>query len=63
MFQTYSALEILSDIGESIPDENKTVEFVMSSKQEFGFSRAPDWSQPYMESTFAALMILKQLSH
>ena len=62
IFQTYSAILLLSGIGSVLHDKEKTLNFVMSSKQKFGFSRAPDLYDVKIEATFAAVMILKQLS-
>jgi hypothetical protein len=62
IFQTYISLSLLSDIGESLPDENKTLTFVHDCKQTYGFRRSPDWPDIIsLKNTFAALMILKQL--
>lgn len=63
LFQTYCALQLLSDIGGELPDKGKTVDFVLSCKQEYGFKRAPDWNATtIIETTFAGIMSLKILS-
>lgn len=63
VFQTYSAMELLFDVSENLPDKVKTINFVISCKQPYGFSRAPDWPDTNnIEATFAALMILKRTS-
>ena len=62
MFQTYSALQLLSDMGEKLPDSEKTVSYILSCKQQYGFSQAPASTVTNLGATFAALMMLKQLS-
>jgi hypothetical protein len=59
--QTYYAVRLLSDIGETLPDRNKTINFVLECKQKYGFSRAPDLHDINIIATFSALMILKHL--
>jgi hypothetical protein len=61
IFQTYSALELLHDLGEKIPNKDKTYNFVMGCKSEYGFSRAPNLPGINLEATFAAIKILEQL--
>jgi hypothetical protein len=62
IYQTYLALYLLSENGISLPDEKKTINFVVDCKQIYGFSRAPDWyNMTSIQNTFAALMILEQL--
>lgn len=73
MVHTYYALKLLSDMGQSIPDENKTLSFVLNSKSKYGFDWAPEAVRSELQSdqfipesrldfTYAAMMILKQLS-
>ncbi len=50
MYQTYYAMQLLSDIKENIPDKDTAFNFVLSSKIRFGFSRAPDWPDPNLEA-------------
>jgi hypothetical protein len=63
LFQTYGALQLLSNTGGKLPDKDKTANFVFSCKQEYGFKRAPDWNATtIIETTFAGIMSLKLLS-
>jgi hypothetical protein len=63
LFQTYSALKLLSELGAEVTDKDKTVNFVLSCKQDYGFKRAPDWNATtIIETTFAGIMSLKLLS-
>jgi hypothetical protein len=64
VYQTYLALCLLSKLDTQLPDENKTRDFVLGCKQEYGFGRAPDWPDiPDLQDSYAALMILKQMSY
>jgi len=64
---TLYAVRLLTDMGESLPDKQKTLDFVMSSKYEYGFDIAPiaivgGRSWPDILSTYVALTVLKDLS-
>ncbi len=62
MVDTLLAMEVLSDMGKSLPDESRTIEFVFRSKQKYGFGREPTWPyEPNIRNTFAALMILERI--
>jgi prenyltransferase beta subunit len=58
--QTYSAMLLLSDIGETLPDKNQTLSFALSCKRKFGFSRWSDGTDINIMATFSAVMILSQ---
>ena len=58
---TYAAAELLRLLGEDLPDEEKTLEFVMSCKCAFGFSSMPELpgGNDFLKTTFAALALLQ----
>jgi hypothetical protein len=63
VYATYLATELLLETGESIPNRDKMFSFIDSGKKKYGFTRIPGLSSNTdMESTFAALMILKDLN-
>jgi hypothetical protein len=60
--QTYAAVLLLSEIGENLPDKHQTLNFILSCKRKFGFSRWSDGEDINIISTFAGVMLLKNLS-
>lgn len=63
IFETYYAIKLLSEIGDNPADRSKTLDFVFASMQKYGFGREPTWPyDPSIQNTFAALMILEELS-
>jgi hypothetical protein len=58
---TYGALELLRELGQDLPDREKTLGFVTACRQAFGFADTTAYavSQSNFQATFAALMMLQ----